>query len=281
MLYLLYSVMNERYGDSTRLHSKEFYLPIAFTLAVPTAFFFAAFYVEALLVFALVTSLYFGLTRRYWWAAIFAGLATGTKIIGIIAAPMLLILFIEQETILRSGLWTAVKTYGSKIIGIMTVSLSGLLAYMTYLGIRFGDPLIFYKSNKAWGRNEESFSLPTLLGNYAHVLDPTAYGPHINYLVSLSVLIVPIVALAIVAYGIYRKVWWMAAYTFLMIALPLSTGTLMSINRLALVLVPCAVYFAVITPRRFHIYVWLVIALMAVTEAILAAFFLQGSYFIG
>jgi hypothetical protein len=207
--------------------------------------------------------------------------ATATKIIGIIAAPTLLVLFLQQEQVFRSGLWTAVKAHGLKLAGVMVVSVSGLLAYMAYLWMKFGDPLIFYKANKAWGRSQGGDYLTNIWGNYEHILDFRAYGSHINYLVALDTAIVPILALAIVIFALYKRIWWMAVYAFLMIALPLSTGTLMSVNRLALVLAPCAVYIFAIAPRRLYKYAWLLVCLMAVTEAILSTYFLQGSYFIG
>jgi Gpi18-like mannosyltransferase len=280
--YLLYATMKKKYGKHKTDHG--FYVPVFFILAFPTAFFFAAFYSEALLVLALTASLYFALNRRYWAAALFAGLATGSKIIGIIAAPTILILYIEQENVFNHGFIEAIKKRWLTAAGLMITSVSGIVLYMAYLWVRFGNPLLSYDDNQApgWGRKVGGFFITNISTYYQHIFDPKAYGSHINYLTNLSLAIVPIVALLLVAYALYKRIWWMALYAFLMIILPLSTGSLMSVNRLALVLMPCFIGILATeysSTKRF--YIWSIVALMAVAEIVLASFFLQGTYFIG
>jgi hypothetical protein len=92
----------------------------------------------------------------------------------------------------------------------------------------------------------------------------------------------PIIAFLLVFYALSKSAWWVATYAFIMIIIPLSTGSLMSINRLALVLAPCFIFVLASLDKSFsRLYVYLFIAVMATIEIILTSFFLQGTYFIG
>jgi hypothetical protein len=115
---------------------------VAALLLFPTAFFLAAFYSESL--FLLATSGAFLAARRERW--ILAGLcgaaAAATRFLGVLVLVPLAVLAFEQ---VRLG-----RRLAARIMGL-AFALGGALAYPVWLGLRFGDPLLYVRSKEAWG----------------------------------------------------------------------------------------------------------------------------------
>lgn len=281
LVYQLYTLLTRK-DKNKKGRGLGAWLAIAVVFAFPSALFFAAYYVEALLVFSMLGSIFFGLKRHYWIAAIFAGVATLTKITGAVCAPTLLVIFIEQEKVLSGSLVAAAKQYGLKIVGLMAVSLSGILALMAYMWARFGDPLLFYRSHVAWGRKEGGFFIADVWTNYySHIFNTGYFGGRGGYAMGLFLMAVPVFTLVGIILAIRWRIWWLATYLAFVLILPLSTGTLLSINRVALVLAPVAVFFIGCMQPKHYKYMWCLVCLMAIFEIIFVAGFLQGTYFAG
>lgn len=89
-----------------------------------------------------------------------AALASATRIPGAFLYPVILLewLRVGGWTLFGIGSRTAwvnlmgyVRTNWKTLL-LIQLSLSGLAAFMVFLTIRFGDPLVFYKSQQTWGR---------------------------------------------------------------------------------------------------------------------------------
>lgn len=222
-------------------------LAVIFLLLSPSAFFFAAYYAEALLVLLMTASLYFGYRDKFILAALLAGLSTATKSIGLIMLPTLLVMYLSKHY--QEGWVQVIKRHWAKIGAIGTLSVSGLVAYMVYLWARFGDPLVFIKTEKYWNRNVTGF----FLGNIWHVWYEKLFSPHYfapmsNYLYSLFLMAIPLVVLFAIVYVAIRhrmQYAWLATMAFFGLLMPLSTGLLISLNRYVLVLTPLISYVCV------------------------------------
>lgn len=222
-------------------------LAVVLLLLSPSAFFFAAYYAEALLVLLVTSSLYFAYKDKFLIAAILAGLATATKSIGCILVPSLLIFYWWRYG--GDGFLAMVKRKWTEIVAIAGLGLSGILAYMLYLWMRFGDPLVFIKTEKYWNRNVTGFFLKNIWQIWYEKIFSTHYfAPSSNYLYSLYLMVIPPAIVIFAIYLVARHRWqyaWLAVMCVLGILVPLSTGTLLSLNRYMLVLTPAISYVCV------------------------------------
>jgi hypothetical protein len=117
------------------------YAVAAVSLAPPTIFLSAA-YPESL--FLLLSALTLLCLRgdRPVAAAVLAGLASGTRPIGCVLALAVMYEVARSPAPLVARGWRAI------VLG--AVAVWGLVAYMAYLGVAFGDPLLFVRSQSAW-----------------------------------------------------------------------------------------------------------------------------------
>lgn len=223
-------------------------LAAIFILLNPSAFFFAAYYADALLALTVTASIYFAYRDKYLVAALAAGLATATKSIGIVALPAILLIYLSRSD---KPLLQTLRAGWAKLLAICVLSVSGALVYMAYLWARFGDPLAFLKIEKYWQRNVSGFFLNDIWQTwYNKIFDVHYFGSAGNYLYDIFLMAIPLGALAISIYLIVKhsaKYLWLVAMTVLTVIIPISTGTLLSLNRYVLILTPLfAYYFAYI-----------------------------------
>ncbi len=105
----------------------------------PFSFFFTAAYSESLFLLLVAVSLRLGLSGRWRLAALVAGLATGSRLVGLAIAPALVFLAWRRGEPLRELVWTAV------------VSVWGVVAYFGYLWVETGNPLAYFSAQANWG----------------------------------------------------------------------------------------------------------------------------------
>ena len=107
----------------------------------PTTFFLNAAYTESLFLALSAGSLWAARVRgNLLLACLLAGLAAATRNVGIfLLAPLVYEWFRNRDLYRWRGLYLALAP-------------SGLVAYATYLWLRFGDPLLFYTDQQKWGR---------------------------------------------------------------------------------------------------------------------------------
>lgn len=138
-------------------------------LAFPTSFFLGGLYSEPLFL-CLVFGSFLAARKQHWWlAAALAGIASGTRIVGIALWPALCL-----ELWLQSGKpsFSQFMTQKRKNLLIIFLAVSGLVAYMWYLYREFSDPLLFLHVQEDFGSGrQDSFILfPQVIWRYVRIL---------------------------------------------------------------------------------------------------------------
>lgn len=194
---------------------------IFYTATFPVSYFFSVPLTEALFLMLTVTSFYAAKRENWWAAGAIGAFASAARPNGVILLPALLIL---SWQIYRS---LQIK----KIFGLLLVPV-GLWAFMIYSWWACGDPWAFRTAVAHWGRKPGFFL--TALGKYLihphTILEPWNF----NLLNASSALL----CFFCVYVLIRRREWALAAYAFMAIFLPLSTGMLQSLDRYALIIFP-------------------------------------------
>lgn len=176
-----------------------------FLIIFPTAMFMLAAYSEALFVFLSLAALYFCLSKQYWLSGLFLAGATATRATGIFTVILILLIMLMEH---RQSI--------KKVIAVGLIGIAGLVAYSVFLQLKFGNSLQFISAESYWGR----FS-----GGYLNSLTASA-----------SLLNIAMAALIILtaAYWFYKRRTSFAVYSLLFLAIPIITGSLISLNRFAL-----------------------------------------------
>jgi hypothetical protein len=133
----LVRLLADRFGDAATLTT------VALLSFFPTSFFFSAGYTESLSLLLCVLFFLQLKTGNLPAAAGFAALATATRPTGIVLVPVLL-----WELWQRHG--RDPRRFVLLALAAAIVATSGLWLYMLYLGLAFGDPLLFSKGQAAW-----------------------------------------------------------------------------------------------------------------------------------
>lgn len=213
-----------------KLFPLEKYRQTFFLLLFPTSFFFLSVYTESLFLLLSLVFYYLLKNERYSLASLLAGLASATRLVGVFLGLVLV--------------WRLITRYKSTrplyVFALSVVSVSGFLLYMYFLWYKFGDPLMFLHVQEMFGANRsggEIIMLPQVLYRYLKMIftvDPTSF--------------------------LYQRIWFellfffgalwawyknlksasreVSLYVILSLLLPTLTGTLSSIPRYCLVLVP-------------------------------------------
>jgi len=107
----------------------------------PTTFFLNAAYTESLFLALSAGSLWAMRVRKnLLLACVLAALAAATRNVGVFLMGPLMYEWVKDLERFR---WRGIY---------LLVAPGGLLAYMGYLWVRFGDPLLFYTAQESWGR---------------------------------------------------------------------------------------------------------------------------------
>lgn len=204
----------------------------------PTAIFFSAVYTESLFFVLTVASFYYMRQRRWWLAGGIGLFAAMTRVEGVLlAVPFVIEWASANWSVLRDAihpqrreafLRTLVDLIPLLFIGI------GLGLYMVYLWVLNGDPLYFSHVQIHWNRHLAApwTSVITTWHKIAHARNGQTIA---NQAIELT-----FTALMIgVLLGGWRKLKpSYVAYMALSILVPMSTSSLMSMQRFALVLFP-------------------------------------------
>jgi uncharacterized membrane protein len=197
----------------------------------PTSYFFSLPMTESVFLLLSAGSFLAAARQRWWGAGILGALASATRVIGICLLPALFLIPLQRrQRPSRQLLWLALIPFG-------------VAAFVAYLYVRTGDPLAFVHAQTLWGR-----------GGSATFTAPVQHGLVISKpwdFVALNAA----VALLTIAAGVsflMRRQWAYAAYALLSVAIPLSSGSLQSIARYALVDFPLFYWLAALcrTPAR-------------------------------
>jgi hypothetical protein len=153
-LILLYRLTEAKFENRATAARTVFYIA-----SFPTAFFFTAAYTESLFLLLSVGAAYAAHERRWGWAALCGALCAATRSFGVLIWVLVVLEWLASHdwtlsTVRQPGSWrrlgNAVRNDFRTLIVIGLIPV-GLLLYMIYLGIQFGDPIAFWTTQAAWG----------------------------------------------------------------------------------------------------------------------------------
>ncbi len=232
-LLYLYKLVEHEFNRHVA-HRAIFYVSI-----FPTAIFFSAVYTESLFLCLTVASFYYIRERRWVLAGLVGFFGSLTRVEGVLMALPFVIewgiaLYEQRGDWFKWPLDTVVKP----IVGIALIP-AGLVTYMAYLWVLTGDPLYFSHVQAHWGRH---LAAPWVsFGHAIHMITGGYAAQTIaNQLLEVTF---TLLMLAVLAVGFRRLRVSYIAYMAVSILVPLSTSSLMSMPRFALVLFPMFVLF--------------------------------------
>ncbi len=206
-------------------------------LSFPTSFYLITNYTESLFIFLVSLFFYFSKKKKYLLAAIVAGIASATRVVGIFLALTLLVELIQYFNANRQIITRSFWLY---VAFMMSISVSGLLMYSIYLNSRYGDPLKFVHVMSMFGVGRstgEIVLLPQLLYRYFRILTTSP----LTSIIGLRALweLVTLVITGIALYVARHKLSLPAMiFCLSVIIFPTLSGTLSSFPRYVLVAVP-------------------------------------------
>lgn len=192
-------------------------LTAVFLLVYPTAFFLNAIYSESLFLALSLASVLCALRRRFLWAALWAGLASATRVAGLFLCVFLLVEFVQARG------WRGLLRPG--VLALAPAPL-GILAFFAYHWAVFGDFFLFLKVQSWFGRDFE-----TALEDFAVRNNPELVDTLLDLSHSAGAL-----ALALIALKRFRPSY--GIYMLVSLAVALASGTVLGIARYAMVLFP-------------------------------------------
>jgi ABC-type multidrug transport system fused ATPase/permease subunit len=252
-LSYLYALARREFDTATAGRA-VFYLA-----AAPTAIFFAAMYTESLFV-ALVIATFSYAGQRQWIAAAIAGaLAAATRNTGVLMAGVIALEGLHQQGLRFwpeggrvARLWGQVRAWPAQAIAAWRSWLAaafvplGLLAFMSYLANTLGDPLGFIHGQATFGRDVSDGGGITRV--VSHAIDRLNLGSNIwagqiSARALLDVLFT--IGFILILVGVARELRPAnTIYTAFTLLLPVSSGTVSSMTRYVLMLIPCYLLLA-------------------------------------
>lgn len=141
-----------RFLKEQGIDNKKIWLTDLLFLFSPGAVFLNAFYTELPFLFFTITSLFLLQKKKYWLASLMGLFASATRVVGIFLAPAIFYQLLKEK-----------KPSWFKKIFLPLFSSLGLIFYSLFLGIKFGNPLLFGLSHQAWGKAQIVFPIQTLI----------------------------------------------------------------------------------------------------------------------
>jgi len=198
----------------------------------PTSYFFSLPLTESLFLFLSAAAFLAAARQRWPVAGILGALAAATRVIGICLLPALFLLPLQRRQRLSTQqLW------------LLAIPVS-LIAFVTYLYIHTGEPLAFVHAQTLWGRSTAPRFAMAFPNSGLAVSKPWNF-------VALNAAAATLMIVAGIWF-LVRRQWSYAAYTLLSAAVPLSSGSLQSMARYALVDFPLFYFLSDVgrTPMR-------------------------------
>ncbi|HEY0798875.1 MAG TPA: mannosyltransferase family protein [Candidatus Baltobacteraceae bacterium] len=225
-LLYCYKLVEHQYNRSVA-HRTIFYISI-----FPTAVFFSAVYTESLFFALTVSSFYYIREHRWLTAGVLGALASLTRAEGILLIiPYLLEVFASSNTSWRHVFATRWRTVRI-MIGAALMPL-GLSLYMMWLWVLRGDPLYFSHVQSHWDRK-----LAWPWASVIHAVKLIRKGQPTT-VATQSLELAFTILMVVILFASFKRLrlsYW--SYMALSILVPMSTSSLMSMPRFALVLFP-------------------------------------------
>lgn len=215
---------------------------VFFLLIFPSSFFLVAHYTESLFMLIVLLAFYYANKKSWWLTGIFGFLACFIRTTGILIFPALLVyLVLDNWHQIRS------KINWKSLIPLSLIPL-GLISFMIYGWLRFGEPIAFIKNQTAFGRHFEPNVLLTVKKQcLRNLIYPDKFFTEdatnaFNYLFFFSIFLIFIILLFRYSSPSY------AVLGFLFFIIPATSGTFISMNRFLLVLFPIYLLLAKLVP---------------------------------
>ena len=275
--YFVYQIALDLFDERA---AKGAVLVLAF---FPTTFFLNAAYTESLFLSLSAGALWAMRVRKdLLLACVLAGFASATRNVGVfLIFPLLYEWIRDLETYRWRGIY-------------LTLAPGGLLAYMGYLWVRFGDPLLFYSAQKSWGRqatgplDTAGRAWESALEGAGRLLDPAMWAhptlnnvaDHLAGAANLFNLVFFVFAAFVLLAGLRYLPLSLGIYGLLLVAPATLFGTpgspLMGTPRYVLVAFPLFIVLGLLAKNRLLFGAWLASSTLA--SLILCALFVSWRF---
>ncbi len=258
-LIMLFELLNLDFSKKISL------LTLLVIISFPLSFYFGALYSESIFLLLTVLSFYFARKGRWFEASIIGALSSATRVFGILLLPALLIEARQQKIPLRKLIW-------------LFLIPAGLISYMVYQYINFGDGLAFYNLQKVVGEQHQSgiVLLPQVYYRYIKMLLTTDFQNPIYQTIVLEFL-VGIMFLLLPIYGYFKKIRSSyLVYAFTGYILTTIQGSFSSLPRYVIVLFPSFLALTIFVNNLSRPYKVLFFAISIIFLFIETTLFLRG-----
>lgn len=224
---------------------------VFFLFIFPTSFFLLLVYSESLFLFLSVLTFYFARDKkfgkyRYFWAAIFAALASATRLVGVaLVASLFIEAYLDKSK--KVAKWP------------LFLAPTGLILYCVFLFVKTGNPLYFLVSEENW---ERILVLPGvgLWRSLSYILSNAVTPSTVVALLDLFYTSLGL-GLALRAFRFLRPSY--AVYFLISVLLPVFTPTLGSMQRFLLVIFPIFILISLSSVRVQIMYAFFSIMLLS------------------
>ncbi len=251
-LGFLYALTQLEFDDQTAGRA-VFYLASA-----PTSIFFSAMYTESLFVALVTATFFYARTAQWHRAALTGALAAATRNTGVLLAAVIALEGMHQQGFrivpsswrpaglvhhVRTQLTTVVRSWRSLLAAAFVPV--GLIAFMAYLSNTFGDPLAFIHVQATFGRDVSTSGAANLLSTTITRLNfgPGFFAGQTNPRTVVDTLATLGFGFLVVALPFKLRPAHVI-FTALTLLVPLASGTVSSMTRYVLMLVPCFMLLA-------------------------------------
>lgn len=247
---------------------------ILFLIMFPFSFFFGSMYTESIFFLLTLSSFYFARKGNFLFSSISGALASATRLTGVFLLPAILFEWYNRspETDNRRSNKNRKLFFLTDLIKCPAIYIVpiGLIMYMLYLQLYFGDALYFWHAQPVFGAERSGGSivlLPQVLWRYAKILTGVRFGSD-AFVISLVELVSSLAAMGLMLKAHLLKVRpSYLIFAWLAIIVPTMTGTLSSMPRYITVAFPVYVTLGFIKNSR-------------VKAVLLAVFLIMLVYFI-
>ena len=238
-------------------HRAIFYMSI-----FPTSFFFSAVYTESLFFALTVASFYYIREHKWLTAGLIGALAALTRSEGVLLVVPFGIELVAAARTTPLKRFFAPARMQRVLVGLVAIPL-GLGLYMAWLWVLQGDPLYFSHVQANWNRH---LALPWVAAINAYKIVTHSHSVLETANESIEI-VFTLLLIAVTIAGAFRLRLSYTVYAALSILIPISTASLMSMQRFALVVFPMFLVLALWGSRS-----WVNSAIVAFSLPLLGLF---------
>lgn len=239
---------------------------LATFITFPTSFYFGSIYTESFFFFLIISAFYFARKKRWLISGILGGLASATRLAGIFLLPAL-----WWE-------WQKSNSKNSNFLSPLYLIPVGLLSYMLYLQIKFGDFLYFWHAQPVFGAErtgETVVLLPQILWRYFKIFTSISWQTEVFWIPFLE-FVSTVGAIILLIAGFIKKIRLSyLVFSILAVLVPTLTGTFSSMPRYILMAFPIFIALGMLKSRLIKS-IFMIISLILLT--VLTILFTRGHW---